>query len=134
METIIAPKKNSITTMEKNRNEKQASAQNNLENVCFFKAGKTIHKIDLTSIDYVLAYGNYSKLYMASKQLVVGMPLKDIEEKLSEESFVRIHRSCIVSIRKIEKIYENTVYMNNINLAIGKQFRNLFYEKIFNLS
>ncbi len=113
-------------------NESNPATDSITNNIRFFKTGKAIYKIDLSAIDYVLAYGNYSKLYMATKQLVVGVPLKDIEEKLGEKEFVRIHRSCIVSIRKIEKVMENTVYISNINLAVGKQYRDFFYEKIFN--
>jgi DNA-binding LytR/AlgR family response regulator len=71
---------------------------------------------------------------MSNKQLVVGIPLKEIEEKLGENEFVRIHRSCIVAINKIEKVLENIVYVKNVNLAVGKQYRDNFYVRIFNYS
>jgi DNA-binding LytR/AlgR family response regulator len=67
---------------------------------------------------------------MSNKQLTVGSTLKEIEELLNEKEFIRIHRSCIVSIKKIEKIKDNIVYINNVNLPIGKLYREDFYNKI----
>lgn len=103
---------------------------NNKNQIHFFKTGTSIYKVDLLMIDYILAYGNYSKIVMSNKQLTVGSTLKEIEELLNEKEFIRIHRSCIVSIKKIEKIKDNIVYINNVNLPVGKLYREDFYNKI----
>jgi DNA-binding LytR/AlgR family response regulator len=134
MQVATKPTNMTFNYLGKKNTDDKENFENNSNKIRFFKTGKAIHKVDLASVDYVLAYGNYSKLYMANKQLVVGIPLKDIEDRLEKNDFIRIHRSCIVSIRKIEKVMDNTVFISNINLAVGKQYRDLFYEKIFNFS
>ena len=102
----------------------------NYNQIHFFKTGTSIYKVDLSMVDYILAYGNYSKIVMPNKQLTVGDTLKEIEELLNEKEFIRIHRSCIVSIKKIEKIKDNIVYINNINLPVGKLYREEFFNRI----
>lgn len=96
----------------------------------FFKAGTAIYKIDLDKISYIQAYGNFYKLYMNDEMLVISEPLKEIETVLDASDFVRIHRSCIVPIRKIEKVADHMVYINNVKLPVGKLYRSSFYKKI----
>lgn len=110
-----------------------SKAPKNNSQIHFFKTGIAIYKVDLTGIEYILAFGNYSKIYMTNRQpLVVGTPLKEIESLLNQDSFIRIHRSSIVSVLKIEKIKDNIVYINNINLPVGKLYREAFFKLILN--
>ena len=96
----------------------------------FFKIGKEIHRIDYQNIDFIIAYGNFSKIFMGKKSLLVGASLKEVEVKIGFDKFIRIHRSIIVSISKIEKVSDHTVIINNNSLAIGKIYKDEFYEKV----
>lgn len=97
----------------------------------FFKTGKIIYRVDLSSINYILAYGNYSKIVMCKKQLVISTPLKELEGLLNEKDFVRIHRSVIVSVKKIEMVKEYIVYIDDVHLPVGKSYIEYFYKVLF---
>lgn len=101
------------------------------DTIHFFKTGTSINKVDLNTVDYITAYGNYSKLIMKDKQLTISMPLKEIEAFLNNKDFIRIHRSCIVAIRKIDKIKDHMAYINSVTLPFGKLYREAFYASIF---
>jgi DNA-binding LytR/AlgR family response regulator len=102
----------------------------NNNNIFFFKAGTSIIKIDFNLVDYILASGNYSKVVMEQKHIIISVALKEIEDVMNTREFIRIHRSCIVAIKKIEKIKDHLAYINNVTLPIGKMYRNDFYNAI----
>lgn len=72
---------------------------------------------------FVEASGNYSKIVLADKEIVTLQKLSDIEEKLSKENFIRIHRSFIVSRYKINSIEGNQIHISGHALPIGQTYR-----------
>lgn len=72
---------------------------------------------------FVEASGNYSKIVLADKEIVTLQKLSDIEEKLSKENFIRIHRSFIVSRYKIKSIEGNQIHISGHELPIGQTYR-----------
>jgi DNA-binding LytR/AlgR family response regulator len=101
-----------------------------LEDIYFFRSGKTINKVILADVDYILAYGNFCKFFTKREFVVVPLTLSKAEDKFVDKGFVRIHRSCIVPLQKIEKIIDNVVYIDMACLPIGKLYRENFYKKI----
>lgn len=71
----------------------------------------------------VEASGNYSKIVLADKEIVTLQKLSDIEEKLSKENFIRIHRSFIISRYKINSIEGNQIHISGHALPIGQTYR-----------
>lgn len=72
---------------------------------------------------FVEASGNYSKIVLADKEIVTLQKLSDIEERLSKENFIRIHRSFIVSRFKINSIEGNQIHISGRTLPIGQTYR-----------
>ncbi len=72
---------------------------------------------------FVEASGNYSKIVLADKEIVTLQKLSDIEEKLSKENFIRVHRSFIVSRFKINSIEGNQIHISGHALPIGQTYR-----------
>jgi DNA-binding LytR/AlgR family response regulator len=101
-----------------------------VEEIYFLRSGKVINKIDLTNVDYVLSYGNFCKFYFNNQYLLVSMTLNEVEERFAGKEFVRVHRSCIVPLQKIEKIVDNVIYIGSVCLPIGRVYREEFYKKI----
>ena len=56
--------------------------------------------------------------------------MKDIISKLSSEDFVRVHRSFIVRIDKIESIEDNYIVINNKQINIGKAYKDDLTQKL----
>lgn len=62
------------------------------------------HFIDPLSVDWVEAAGNYVELHVGQESYMLRATMKEIENRLGDRDFVRIHRSTIIRRDKIEKI------------------------------
>jgi DNA-binding LytR/AlgR family response regulator len=89
----------------------------------FLKADKKIHKVDLESILYIEAVGDYMKVFTASGQLLVNETMKNIQEMLPENLFIRVHKSFIISRSKIEYLEGNYVRVAGKSIPIGATYK-----------
>jgi Response regulator of the LytR/AlgR family len=98
----------------------------------FFKTGKMIKKVLLSDIGYVLACGNYCKCYIVgtSNFIVISLSMKEMENILPCEDFIRIHKSYIVPFDKIDKIENNIIYINNASFPIGRDYKGSVYSTL----
>ncbi|MEN8154422.1 MAG: LytTR family DNA-binding domain-containing protein [Acidobacteriota bacterium] len=71
-----------------------------------FKVGKNYLFIDKTDIDLIKADRNYVKVYCDKKSFVIRKTLRSLEEKLDPDKFLRINRSTIVNVKKIDQLKE----------------------------
>ncbi|NOQ26751.1 MAG: response regulator [Bacteroidales bacterium] len=102
------------------------------ENYLFVKADYQIHRIEISEILYFEGLKDYVKLYTESslKPVVFHATMKSIEEKLSADKFMRIHRSFIVSLNKVKTIERDRILFGETRIPISKQYKPLFDEFI----
>ncbi|TAD98804.1 MAG: DNA-binding response regulator [Bacteroidetes bacterium] len=96
----------------------------------FVKVNNRMVKIRFDDIDYIEALSDYVLIFVKDKQLIVYSTLKAVSSKLRGERFMRIHRSYIVNLKKIDAIEDNSVLISNKFIPISKSYRNSFFEKI----
>jgi DNA-binding LytR/AlgR family response regulator len=85
--------------------------------------GKMV-KIGLDNLIYVEAKGNYLQIMDGGDGHLVYLTLKELEEKLPSDLFIRIHKSFIVSLRKIKALEGNTIFVENGHkIMIGAKFK-----------
>ncbi|MFQ5640952.1 MAG: LytR/AlgR family response regulator transcription factor [bacterium] len=96
------------------------------EEFIFVKSDKVTYKINLDDILYVEALGDYIKLHTLEKVIVTYLSLKKIEELLPRNYFPRIHKSYIVSLKKVNSVEGNRVEIQKIKLPIGSKYRQSF--------
>ncbi len=87
------------------------------------KSDNLLVNIDLNTIDYFEAYGDYIKVHTEAKMYIIHNRMKNIEGQLPKGMFVRIHRSFIVQINKIKNIEQMSLNVSEKILPIGKQFK-----------
>ena len=90
----------------------------------FFKSDKKIHKVDLESIHYIEAVGDYMKVITDSGQLLINETMKNLQEELPARSFIRVHKSFIISRNRIKFIEGNYIQVENKSIPIGATYRN----------
>ncbi|MEO5563071.1 MAG: LytTR family DNA-binding domain-containing protein, partial [Chitinophagaceae bacterium] len=78
---------------------------------------------------------NYTHLYMSNKnKYTVSRTLKDFEDMLSEETFLRIHNSCIINKNYVEKYIRGeggqVVMSNGVVLDVSKRKKGEFLKAI----
>ena len=94
--------------------------------------GKLI-KINLVDIDYIEGLKNYVAIHYDHKKIVSLLNLKDLEEKLPAERFIRVHKSFIVPFSKIDAIENNRITIKNLPAAsvlIGETYKAAFMIKM----
>lgn len=90
----------------------------------FLKADKKIHKVDLDSIHFIEAIGDYMKVVTDTGQLIINETMKKLQEELPVKSFIRVHKSFIISRNKIKFIEGNYVQVEDKSIPIGATYRN----------
>ena len=92
----------------------------------FIKANYEMMKINLKDIDLVEALDDYIKLYIKPTPILVLMTLKSIQEKLPSKEFIRIHRSYIIPLAKVEKFSKSKVFVSGKELPIGTSYGDVY--------
>ncbi|HEY4649980.1 MAG TPA: LytTR family transcriptional regulator DNA-binding domain-containing protein [Pontibacter sp.] len=89
----------------------------------FVKVKHRIIKVMYNDILWVEAYDNYSFIVTADQKYLVSSTLKDMESKLPAHNFVRVHRSYIANLDKVEALEENSVVFGKGEIPIGKSYK-----------
>jgi len=80
-------------------------------------------KISLNDIHYIEADRNYCKVYSKDKKFLLVCTLKEVNDKLKDKRFLRIHRSYIVNLAHIDEIGSNHVVISSHALPLSKNMR-----------
>lgn len=94
------------------------------------KADRRLYNIHLEHIQFMEAYGDYVKIYTDDQMIMPKETLNNIEERLLDEKFLRVHRSYIVAKDRIEFIEGNLVQIGKHKIPIGQSFRDILLEKL----
>jgi DNA-binding LytR/AlgR family response regulator len=100
------------------------------EEYLFLKAEYQLVRVALSDILYVEGLKDYVKVHLSStpRALLSLMSLKAMEEKLPPRRFMRIHRSFIVALDKIEAIRRLTVQIGAVTIPVGDQYKDAFLQ------
>jgi DNA-binding LytR/AlgR family response regulator len=89
----------------------------------FVKVKHRIIKVMYSDILWVEAYDNYSFIVTTDQKYLVSSTLKDMESKLPSHNFVRVHRSYIANLDKVDALEENAVVFSKGEVPIGKSYK-----------
>ena len=109
-------------------NEALSGANGMIEDTIFLKTEYRIVKVTISDIRYVEAMSEYLKVYVEgeAKPIVTLLSMKKMEERLPAY-FMRIHRSYIINLTKIQEVNKNRVIMDrDTYLPIGDMYKEAF--------
>jgi DNA-binding LytR/AlgR family response regulator len=89
----------------------------------FVKKGSTIKKINTKDIFLIECIGDYVNLFTETEKFTLHMTMKQMELKFSDNQFLRVHRSYIVRIDKIEEIEDDSISFGKRIIPIGKTYK-----------
>jgi len=116
------------------KNKKQpikvVESNSTVQDFIFVKADYSSIKIFLKDILYLEGLKDYVKIHTVEKKLLTLITMKKIEEKLPSSNFIRVHRSFIVALDKIESIQRNRIIINNVRIPVGNSYKEDFYKRI----
>jgi DNA-binding LytR/AlgR family response regulator len=96
----------------------------------FIRDSGILKKINSDDILYLEAMGDYVKVFTSQKFHIVHATLKSIEEKLPSFKFMRVHRSYIVALNKIDYIEEGVISINGIAIPVADAYRTTLNNKL----
>jgi DNA-binding LytR/AlgR family response regulator len=89
----------------------------------FLKGDKKIHQIQTDDILFIEAYGNYTKVFLAEYMIISHEKISSMEVLLPTPDFLRVHKSFIVAINKINIIEGNRIAMGEHFVPIGQTYK-----------
>jgi DNA-binding LytR/AlgR family response regulator len=107
-----------LLTMERNYSEGGGEKPRYI----FIKVDGINLKLMLEDIKYVEAYGNYLKIYSTEKMYLVTDTMINFMTQLDSD-FIRVHKSYIVPISRIEKMMGNRVHIGEDQIPIGNTYK-----------
>lgn len=109
---------------------KQADDVRSNKEFLFLKSDYKIKRINFQYIIYIEGLKEYVKVYTvhSEKPVLSLSSLKTLEIKLPADKFMRVHRSFIVNLEKIETIDRSRIVFGKKYIPIGEQYKNKFQE------
>ena len=96
----------------------------------YFRVDRKMVKVFLNEILYVEGFSDYVKIITTTKTLITKQLISTLEETLPKEIFIRIHRSFIISINKINSYNADIIMVGNAELPIGRLFKQNVIRKL----
>jgi DNA-binding LytR/AlgR family response regulator len=107
-------------------NKKDQSADKNI----FIRANFSLVKIPIADILYIEGLADYLKIHIKDRKTIVArMTMKDIMEKLPAADFIRVHRSFILPVSKIEAVRGTTIFIGDKAFPIGRTYTDEFFNR-----
>lgn len=111
----------------KSRGQKVVAADNTF---LFFRDANIIKKLDVADILYAEAMGDYVKLFTQDRFYAVHAPLKEVETKLPTALFLKVHRSFVIQVGKIDAIEGGTIIINKKMVPVADSYRNQLNKRL----
>lgn len=89
----------------------------------YFRTDRKMVKVFLEDILFIESLKDYIRIFTKHKTILTKQPISSLEEILPKDSFLRIHRSYIISISKIESYNTESIEIGNKELPIGRLFK-----------
>ncbi len=122
-----ARKAEKLIKLEKAAQNEEVEANNEF---LFLKSDYKIRRINFNDIRYIEGLKDYVKVYLQNepKPVMSLSSLKALETKLPESKFMRVHRSYIVNLDKIEIIERGRVVFDKTYIQVSDQYKDKFQE------
>lgn len=98
------------------------------------KTGYNTININLNDILYVEGLKDYIKIHLTGKTILTLNSLKKLQEMLPESRFIRVHRSFIVSLPKIDSIQRSRIVIGKTFVPVGENYKNAFKDVIASIN
>jgi len=96
----------------------------------FVRSERKMVKLNFEDIVYIESLSDYIKIHLLDKTIVTRETISNMEAKLPKTYFLRIHRSFIVSLQKIDSYTNDYIEINKKELPISRTYREYVLEHL----
>ena len=89
----------------------------------YFRSDRKMHKVAMEDIIFIESLKDYIKVVTKSKTIITKQSISSIEERLPKTLFIRIHRSFIVSLNKVQSYTPELIAIGNEELPVSRMYR-----------
>jgi DNA-binding LytR/AlgR family response regulator len=122
-----AKKAEKLIRLERAEQHEEIEANNEF---LFLKSEYKIRRINFNEITYIEGLKDYVKVYLQKEPnpILSINSLKSLEAKLPESKFMRVHRSFIVNLEKIDTIERSRIVFGKVYIPVSEQYKNKFQQ------
>ena len=110
--------------------KEEAPQQDFLNDFIFVKTEHKIQKVYLNEILFIEGLKDYISIFTAAERIITLQIMKKMEEALPEKHFMRVHKSYIVAINKIDSIERSRIWIKDKIIPVGDTYRDQFFKII----
>ena len=110
--------------------EEKKSLENTGDDCVLVKSDRRYFRINPKDILFVEGLKDYVIIQLDGRRIITRMSLKNVQELLPADRFLRINRSYIVNREQIDSFDNNDVFIKSHEIAIGNSFRDAFFEEL----
>ena len=110
-----------------------APAKTDARTELFVKVGTRTIKVNFDDVLYIEALSTYSVLVTATHKHIVYLTLKNLAERLPFDHFLRVHRSYIVNMQRIEAVEDYMLKLGPYEVPVGKSYQEEFSRNLRSL-
>jgi len=89
----------------------------------FVRDSNITRRLKLDDIFYAEAMGDYVKFYTREKMFAIHGTMKSAEERLPKDNFIRVHRSFIIAVDKIDTLQDGGIMINGKFIPVADAYR-----------
>ncbi len=108
----------------------QPKQQDLLSDFIFVKTEHKIQKVYLNDILFIEGLKDYISIFTPSERIITLQNMKKMEDALPARHFIRVHKSYIVSINKIDSIERSRIFIGDKVIPVGDTYRDEFFKII----
>ena len=100
------------------------------KNYMFVKTEYRMERVDFSDILFIEGQGAYLRIVTLHAKIMTIQNFLNMEQVLPSDNFLRVHKSYIVAMDKIESIERNVILIAGQRIPVGKNYQNEFYRRL----
>lgn len=121
---------NTYFEVHETENHNQPSDISEISEFMFVRSDRKMIKIEFEEIQYIESYSDYLKIHLKSSTVVTRETITSVEAKLPRDSFMRVHRSYIVSLTFITSFTNEQVCIHQTSIPISRSYKNEVLQRL----
>lgn len=106
----------------------EVTISNPVENFFFVKTENRLEKVFFNDILYVEGQGDYLRIICRNSKIMTLQNFKTLENILPSDNFIRVHKSYMVAVNKIENITKNRIKIGKESIPVSDSYKKSFYD------
>ncbi|MEO1451307.1 MAG: LytTR family DNA-binding domain-containing protein [Bacteroidota bacterium] len=105
-------------------------APSTTENAFFIKCDHKYEKLHFHEVLFVEAMQNYVMIYTTRGKFMTSLYLKSVAQNLDSQKFVRVHKSYLVALDKVERIQDNHLIIQDFRIPMSRNYKEEVMDKL----